>query len=215
MVVSGIAAALSQKIDGKYLLIPGLLMLAAGSAYIDWAAHATSGRWDFVPGLIASGFGMGFIWTPVFSIGTRDLPAHLGGVASGVINTIQELGGVLASAIVGAFLQNRLAIALHDRAVTASAQLPELYRAPFVNGFANAAHSGFEVGAGQSGATLQLPPQIAAVAHSVFTNAFVDAMHPTLVLPIVALIAAAVATLFVRSRRPAALALQEEEAAVA
>src|SRR5438445_6929527 len=75
---SGLAGGLSQKINGKYLLVPGLLMLAAGSGYIDWAAHADSGRWAFTPGLIVSGLGMGFIWTPVFSIATRDLPAHLG-----------------------------------------------------------------------------------------------------------------------------------------
>src|SRR5207244_2509542 len=102
---SGVASSLVQKVNGKYLLIPGLLALAAGTGYIDWAAQAGSGRWDFTPGLIASGLGMGCIWTPVFSIATRDLPVRLGGVASGVINTIQELGGVLASAAIGAFLQ--------------------------------------------------------------------------------------------------------------
>ncbi|HKC18021.1 MAG TPA: MFS transporter, partial [Candidatus Dormibacteraeota bacterium] len=183
--------------------------------YIDWAAHAGSGRWDFLPGLIVSGAGMGCIWIPLFSVGTRDLPAHLGGVASGVINTIQELGGVLASAVVGAFLQNRLALALHDRAVTASSQLPARYRSQFVAGFDSAAHKGFEVGAGQTGASLDLPPPIAAIAHSVFTHAFVDAMHPTLVLPIVALVLAATATLFIRTRQVAAVVREEEEAAVA
>src|SRR5207245_108891 len=138
IVTSGIAAS---KVNGKYLLVPGLLALAVGSAYIDWAAQADSSRWVFAPGLILSGLGMGFIWTPVFSIGTRDLPAHLGGVASGVINTIQELGGVLASAVVGAFLQNRLAMALRDQAVAASGQLPDQYRSAFVSGFSNAAHT--------------------------------------------------------------------------
>src|SRR5436309_307236 len=127
---SGIASGLVQKVNGKYLLIPGLLALAAGTGYIDWAAQAHAGRWDFTPGLILSGLGMGCIWTPVFTIGTRDLPAHLGGVASGVINSIQEMGGVFASAVVGAFLQNRLALALHDRAVAASSQLPDQYRQP-------------------------------------------------------------------------------------
>src|SRR5207302_9097648 len=150
-----VASSLVQKVNGKYLLIPGLLALAAGTAYRDWAAHANSGRWDFIPGLVISGLGMGCIWTPVFSMATRDLPAHLGGVASGVINTIQEMGGVLASAVVGAFLQNRLALALHDQAVAASGQLPEQFRAAFVNGFSNAAHKGFEVGAGQTGANVQ------------------------------------------------------------
>jgi hypothetical protein len=159
---------------------------------------------------------MGFIWTPVFSIATRDLPAHLGGVASGVINTIQELGGVFASAVVGAFLQNRLALALHDRAVTASGQLPEQFRRQFVDGFSNAAHSGFEVGAGQSGTSLNLPAQVQAIAHWVFTHAFVDAMHPTLVLPIVVLVLAAACAMFVRgSAAVAPAAISKEQAAVA
>jgi EmrB/QacA subfamily drug resistance transporter len=212
---SGLAGGLVQKVNGKYLLIPGLLALAAGTGYIDWAATAGSGRWDFTPGLILSGLGMGCIWTPVFSIATRDLPVHLGGVASGVINTIQEMGGVLASAVVGAVLQNRLAIALHDQAVAASSQLPDQYRASFVDGFSNAARSGFEVGAGQSGASLDLPGQVQAVAHYVFTHAFVDAMHPTLILPIAVLVVAALASGLVRGPRQAAIAIQEEEAAVA
>ncbi len=212
---SGIAGALVQKINGKYLLIPGLLALAAGTVYIDWAAEAGAGRWDFTPGLILSGLGMGCIWTPVFSIGTRDLPHHLAGVGSGVINTIQEMGGVLASAVVGAFLQNRLAISLHDQAVAASGQLPAPYRDPFVSAFSNAAHTGFEVGAGQSGTSADLPAQVAAIAHYVFTQAFVDAMHPTLVLPIAVLAVAALASVFVRGEKRAAIALHEEEAAVA
>jgi EmrB/QacA subfamily drug resistance transporter len=212
---SGFASALVQKVNGKYLLVPGLLALAAGTGYIDWAAHAGSGRWDFTPGLILSGLGMGCIWTPVFSIGTRDLPNHLGGIASGVINTIQEMGGVLASAIVGAFLQNRLAVALYDQAVAASGRLPEQYRGPFVDGFSNAARTGFEVGAGQSGASLDLPAQVQAVAHQVFTLAFVDAMHPTMVLPIAVLVLAALASVFVRDPQRAAIVLHEEEAAVA
>jgi EmrB/QacA subfamily drug resistance transporter len=215
LVSSGIAATLSQKVNGKYLLVPGLLALAAGSAYIDIAAQANSGRWDFTPGLILSGLGMGFIWTPVFSIATRDLPAHLGGVASGVINTIQELGGVFASAVVGAFLQNRLALAMHDRAVEASSQLPAAYQKSFVDGFSNAAHTGFEVGAGQTGTSLQLPAQVQAIAHWVFTHAFVDAMHPTLVLPIVVLVLAAFATVFVRAHTQTAISVEEKEPAVA
>jgi hypothetical protein len=215
MFASVAAAGLSQRVSGKYLLIPGLVALAAGSAYIDWAAHAGSGRWDFVPGLVVSGLGMGFIWMPLFSIGTRDLPAHLGGVASGVINTIQELSGVLASAVVGAFLQNRLALALHDQAVTASAQLPVQYRGPFVSGFSNVARTGFEVGAGQTGTGAQLPAQLQALAHFVFTHAFVDAMHPTLVLPIVLLVVAAAVTAFVRGPQKAEVVVHEEEVAVA
>ncbi|HEV2218143.1 MAG TPA: DHA2 family efflux MFS transporter permease subunit [Candidatus Dormibacteraeota bacterium] len=212
MFASGAAAALVQKVDGKYLLIPGLLLFAAGVGYIDWAAHADSSRWSFLPGLLASGVALGFVWTPVFSIGTRNLKPEMAGVGSGVINTIQECGGVLASAAVGALLQNRLAVALHDRAVTAAAQLPPDARQGFVSGFSHAARTGFEVGAGQTGASL--PPALQQIAHFVFTNAFVDAMRPTMLLPIALVVIAAAATAFARaaSRRPAVEVLSEEAA---
>jgi hypothetical protein len=199
MVTSGIASGLTQKVSAKYLLIPGLVAFASGLGYIDWAAHAGSGRWTFLPGLILTGLGMGFVWTPVFSLATRDLRPELAGVASGVLNTIQELGSVIASAAVGALLQNRLAAALHDQAVARSGQLPASERDPFVAGFSHAAKSGLEVGAGQTGAALQLPPALQQLAHDVFTNAFVDAMRPTLILPIAIILLAAASCLAVRA----------------
>jgi EmrB/QacA subfamily drug resistance transporter len=219
IVGSSFASTMVQKVNGKWLLIPGLLLFAAGIAYIDWVAQADSGRWAFLPGLIVSGLGMGCVWTPVFSIATRSLDPKLAGVASGVINTLQELGTVIASAVVGAVLQNRLAAALHDQAVARSAQLPADLRARFVDGFSHAAHNGFEVGAGQTGTSLQLPPGVPAqvarllqdAAHNVFTHAFVDAMRPTMILPLAIIVLAAAATFFVRADKPAVAAEPAEE----
>ncbi len=200
MFASGIAAPLTQRVGGKVLLIPGLIFFAAGMGYIDWVAQVAAGRWSFLPGLIASGIGLGFTWTPVYSLATQNLRPQLAGVASGVLSTMQELGAVLASAMVGALLQGRLAIALHARAVQAAAKLPAQTRRDFVVGFSHAASNGFEVGKGQSGGRVALPHgvpasaahQIVLAAHGVFTRAFVDAMRPTLILPIVIVSLAAV-----------------------
>jgi EmrB/QacA subfamily drug resistance transporter len=224
IVSSSVASSLVQKVNGKWLLIPGLLMFAAGVGYIDWVAQADSGRWTFLPGLIVSGLGMGCVWTPVYSIATRSLDPKLGGVASGVLNTIQEIGTVIASAVIGALLQNRLATAMHDQALTRSAQLPAEFRVRFVDGFNQAAHNGFQVGAGQSGTALHLPPGVPSqvvqlmqeAAHFVFTHAFVDAMRPTMIVPMVVVVVAAAGAYFVRADRPAAqIEPAEEKAAVA
>src|SRR2546421_5484065 len=51
---SGVASSLVRRVNGKYLLIPGLLALAAGSGYLGWAARANSSRWGSAPGLIVS-----------------------------------------------------------------------------------------------------------------------------------------------------------------
>lgn len=226
MFFSGVAGWLTQKVSGKYLLMPGLLLLAAGSAYIAWVAQADSSRWVFTPGLIVSGIGMGFIWTPIFSLATRDLKPHLAGVASGVVSTIQELGAVIASAAVGALLQNQLATALHDQAVQRATQLPPAFRDQFVRGFGQAAKGGFEVGRGQTGGSVDLPVGVQAsaahliqqLAHEVFTNAFVTAMRPSMALPIAIIVLAAVACLRLRTHSlPSAVevAVEEEPAAIA
>lgn len=220
MVGSSVAAGLSQRVGGKVLLIPGLTLFALGMAYIDWAAHVDSGPWTFVPGLVCSGLGLGFTWTPVFSIATRNLKPELAGVASGVLSTIQELGGVIASASVGAVLQDRLAASLHTRAVHAAAQVPAQTRRQFVSGFSHAAKTGFEVGRGQSGSSLHLPPNVPAstvqhivgVAHGVFTNAFVDAMKPTLAMPITIVVIAALGCFAVRAAGPGSVNRRADEA---
>ena len=208
MLVSGVAASLVRRISGKYLLMGGLTGFAAGMAFVAWTAQTSSNRWAFLPGFILAGAGMGFVWTPVFSMATRDLKPELAGVASGVLNTLQELGAVIASASIGALLQNRLATGLHNQAVNYSAQLPAAFRGRFVDGFSQAASNGLEVGRGQTGGSVPLPPSVPAqvahqvqqIAEAVFTHAFVDAMRPTMVLPIVIVLVAAISCFAVRNR---------------
>jgi EmrB/QacA subfamily drug resistance transporter len=220
MFVSPISNGLASRFGGKYIVIPGLILFAGGAAYIDWAAHADSARWSFLPGLIASGVGLACTWGPIYAIATRDLKPHLAGVASGVLNTIQELGAVIASATVGALLLNRLAAALHDQATSYSTQLPDEFRGRFVDGFSAAARGGLEVGAGQTGASIQPPPgappavleQLQHLAHDVFTHAFVVAMRPTLLVPIVIILLAAIACFGVRNRPAAAQPATEPQA---
>jgi hypothetical protein len=103
-------------------------------------------------------------------------------------------------------LQNQLATDLHNRAVSYSAQLPGQAQGPFVDGFSRAAKAGLDVGRGQTGTSLALPAgvpaqsvhQIQLLAHAVFTQAFVDAMRPTMVLAIGVILLAAAACLAVR-----------------
>src|SRR5207237_10608801 len=144
------------------------------------------------------------------------------------ISTVQELGAVLGSAAIGALLQNQLATDLHNRAVSFATQLPTQAQAPFVDGFSRAAKSGLEVGRGQSGTNLALPAGIPAqlaqhiqqVAHAVFTQAFVDAMRPTMALAIAVILLAAIGALWARNqpsrtRSRAERDAQPEQASVA
>jgi hypothetical protein len=200
----------------------GLILFSAGMGYIDSIAKVDSGRWSFLPGLIVAGVGLGFTWAPLFSIAMRDIEPRMAGVASGILETIQELGGVLAGAVVGAFLQNRLVAAMRDQAIQHADQLPPQFRDRFVDGFGNAAEGGLEVGTngGGVGGAPDVPAEVAQqlqqLAEEVFKNGFVDAMHPTLVLPIVVVVLAALGCLAVERRKkaqPEETKRQSEEAA--
>src|SRR5438874_3318282 len=208
MLASGPVAALIQRGYGKRIIFVGLLLFVAGQGYVAYTVNADGDRWALLPGLVISGLGMAGVWTPLYDLGTRTLQPRLAGAASGVFSTIQELGAVFATAAIGAVLQNQLASSLHDEATVYSGQLPQAVRAPFVDGFSNAAKQGFEVGAGQNGTALQLPPgvpadvaaQIGQIAHAVFTHAFVDAMRPAMALALVIVFIAALVSL--RARQP-------------
>jgi len=89
-----------------------------------------------------------------------------------------------------------------------SSQLPEQVRQRFVDGFSSAASHGLEVGSSSSsaaGAVSGLPPQVAAeigrIAHDVFAYAFIDAMKPTLLVPVAVLAIGAVSCLGIKRRQ--------------
>jgi EmrB/QacA subfamily drug resistance transporter len=209
MIASGFVATQVQKIGPKPFLFAGLTLFTVALGFIAWTVSADGSRWALLPGFILMGIGMSGVWTPVYDLATRDLKPELAGTASGVLNTMQELGTVIASAAIGAVLQNQLATSLRSEAVAYSAQLPAPFQQPFVNGFADAAKQGLEVGASQNGAALQLPPgipqqivdQLAQLGHAVFTHAFVDAMRPSMALPIGIVIVAALVSLAARAPR--------------
>jgi len=219
MITSGVVggASGSGRLNLKWVLFGGLVLFAAGLVYVVVIAEPDSSRWSFVPGLIAAGIGLGCVWTPLFGLATSRMEPARAGVAAGVLDTVQEFGSVLATAVLGAVLANRLTAAMADQAVVAAATLPEQARQPFLAGMAQAASGGIEVGAGQvsAGIPVDLPADLAAHLHAAaqhtFAAAFTDAMKPTMIVPMVVILAAAGAVLFVRDGRAATHAGRDEE----
>jgi hypothetical protein len=115
---------------------------------------------------------------------------------------VRQVSGALGSAIVGAVLQSRLASDMSSQAVRYSAQLPTRYRGKFVAGFSHSSRSGLQVGRGQTGGgqvPTGLPANVARhvgqLGRLVFHNAYIDAMHVALALPLISMTLGAVLTL--------------------
>jgi EmrB/QacA subfamily drug resistance transporter len=222
-IVAPFAGRLADRFGGKYLLIAGLALFGAGAAVVTALATVTSTQLTFFLPWVLTGVGLGLVFAPMTTIAMRDIKPAMAGAASGVLNTTRQLGSVIGAAVIGAVLQNQLAIAFHDQAVTAAAHLPRPFQQPFVDGFAQAAKSGLQVGRGQTGASLpaNLPASVVGtvqhLVHDVFVNGYVIAMRPTVAVAVVVLAVASLSCLWVINRRhvPAEVAAPADVAIVA
>ncbi|TDD96703.1 MFS transporter [Actinomadura rubrisoli] len=205
--LSPVAGRMADRAGGKYILMSGLALFAAGMAWLTWVTGVGRAWWEFQPALIVAGVGIGCVFGPMVTVAMYNVEPRMAGAASGVLNTIRQIGTVVGSAAVGAVLQNRLAASLHEEAAKRAAGLPPGVRGQFMARFDN---GGSEVGAGQTGGAFKPQPGIPAnlahhiqqVAASAFEHGFVHAMRPTLALPIAVIAIGAAACALVR-RRPA------------
>lgn len=101
--VIGIVSAFMPKIVGKFgykvPMVSGPLFVAAALFYL---SHITVGGnyWtDVLPALVAMAMGMGQIFISVTIAATSGVPNHQSGLASGLLNTSQQIGGALGLAI--------------------------------------------------------------------------------------------------------------------
>ncbi|MGH3303832.1 MAG: DHA2 family efflux MFS transporter permease subunit, partial [Streptosporangiaceae bacterium] len=134
--VAPFAGRLTDRVGGKYVLMAGLTIYAAGIAGVTLLASAHATSLTFAPALLVAGLGMGAIFAPVATTAMRAAPPELAGAASGALNTGRQLGGTIGGAITGAVLATQLSSALHARAAAAAVALPASERQPFVAGFA-------------------------------------------------------------------------------
>jgi EmrB/QacA subfamily drug resistance transporter len=194
MVVSPVAGRMTDKIGGKYILMGGLLLFGVGMGWLALIAHPTSSWQSFLAPLLVAGFGMGCTFAPLVTTAMRNIQPQIAGAASGVLNTVRQVGLVIGTAAVGALLQNRLVSAMTRQAQTRSAALPARVRNNFIGEIRSSASNGIQVGAGQnggisrqSGLPASLATEVARIGHDVFTFGYVSAMRSTMILPVVLL----------------------------
>ncbi len=86
----------------------GFSMLAIALTWLSVEMTPTTPIWRIVLPLTATGVGMAFIWSPLAATATRNLPAQLAGAGSGVYNATRQVGSVLGSAGMAAFMTTRI-----------------------------------------------------------------------------------------------------------
>jgi EmrB/QacA subfamily drug resistance transporter len=86
----------------------GFSTLAVSLTWLTLDMTPTTPIWRLLLPLTLTGIGMAFIWSPLAATATRNLPPHLAGAGSGVYNTTRQVGAVLGSASMAAFMTWRV-----------------------------------------------------------------------------------------------------------
>jgi EmrB/QacA subfamily drug resistance transporter len=118
---SGTAQFLVAKIGARANTIIGML-LAAGGLFL-LSAVPVDGTYvsDLLPGLLLMSFGMGNFFVPITLIATTGVAANDAGLASGLFNTSQQVGGALGLAILSTLAADRTTDVLHGFGHTVTA----------------------------------------------------------------------------------------------
>ena len=110
---------LLPKIGPRFIITAGQLLGMAGLLYL-WRLEATSGYLPHVlPALFVMGLGMGLIFASCFNTATSGTQPSDAGVASALVNTGQQVGGALGTALL-----NTIAATVTASYVSAHAQSP-------------------------------------------------------------------------------------------
>ena len=137
-IASGLLAPFVGVIIDRFPPLPvlgfGFSMLAIGTTWLSFEMAPGTPIWRLTLAFGAIGVGMAFVWAPLTATATRNLPPHLAGASSGVYNTTRQLGAVLGSAAMAAFMTSRIGAELPGGGGHTPAgvlRMPSFLREPF------------------------------------------------------------------------------------
>src|SRR4051794_16438097 len=102
IVWSAVAAKLVTRVGVKPVLVVGMAFLTAGIAYFTQVSVGGSYLVDLLPGFLLVAVGMGFSFVPISIAALAGVQPSEAGLASGLINTSQQIGGALGIAALSA-----------------------------------------------------------------------------------------------------------------
>ena len=104
---SAVAAQLVTRVGVKPVLVAGMATLTAGLVYFTQVSVGGSYLGDLLPGFLLIGFGIGFSFVPISIAALAGVQAAEAGLASGLINTSQQIGGALGIAALSTIATTR------------------------------------------------------------------------------------------------------------
>jgi EmrB/QacA subfamily drug resistance transporter len=135
IISAGAASQLVTRVGFKPTLIGGLLLIAAGLLWFS-RVRAPGGSYaaDVLGPSLLAAFGLGFAFVPVTIAAVTGTEPQEAGLASGLINTSQQVGGALGLAILATVANSRTQSLLHTGAHNPAVALTKGFDRAFLVG---------------------------------------------------------------------------------
>jgi EmrB/QacA subfamily drug resistance transporter len=106
-VAAGVGQKLVKQIGVRVQLVVGLVILAAGLFTFGHLSVGGSYAADVLPGMIVTAVGAGLAWAVLFLVATTGVAPHENGLASGIVNSAQQVGAALGLSILSSIAAAR------------------------------------------------------------------------------------------------------------
>ena len=108
IVGAGLSQQLVPALGAREVPLIGLALGVGRAAHASCASTPDSSYLtDLLPGILLASIGMGLVFVPITLIATSGIPADDAGLASGLFNTSQQIGGALGLALLSTFATSR------------------------------------------------------------------------------------------------------------
>ncbi|MGW4890482.1 MFS transporter [Streptomyces murinus] len=94
-----ISARLLPHVPPRRLLVPGMLLATGGLLLLTRLTPHSSYAGEILPALVLLGLGLGLTFMPVFATATAGVAPRDAGVTSATVNTAQQVGGSIGTAL--------------------------------------------------------------------------------------------------------------------
>jgi EmrB/QacA subfamily drug resistance transporter len=94
-----ISARLLPRVAPRVLMVPGMILAAGGMLFFTQLTVDSAYATELLPGLLLLGLGMGLTFMPVFATATAGVAPQDAGVTSATVNTSQQVGGSIGTAL--------------------------------------------------------------------------------------------------------------------
>ncbi|WUI75715.1 MFS transporter [Streptomyces sp. NBC_00400] len=115
-----ISARLLHRIPPRFLMVPGALLASAGLFTLTFLTAEPAYVSHVLPAMLLVGLGMGLTFMPVMATATSGVAAHDSGVTSATVNTAQQVGGSIGTALLNTIATSTSAAYIADHLANAA-----------------------------------------------------------------------------------------------